>query len=192
MGIDKVSGVARLHVHACTFRQSCELRHLDRDEEVKLTFAHFGRAVYQAQVLEHSIVNAMVIAQMPERGRITRQDIDAFMDRQFHHTLGKMLRELARFVEVPATLSQVLAEALTKRNWLAHGYFRDRAVEFTNSAGCRQMIDELDEALELFVTAGNSLEELVSLVRLRFGITDDAIAQEASVLATSATEQDKR
>lgn len=55
----------------------------DRDALVREIYAHYGLAMYQAQVLEHGIVNAMVYAQMPNRHRITRADIEAFTGRQF-------------------------------------------------------------------------------------------------------------
>ncbi|MCX6546118.1 MAG: hypothetical protein NTV05_17120 [Acidobacteria bacterium] len=96
---------------------------MNRDDLVRDTYAYYGLAMYRAQVLEHVIVNAMVIARMPDRGRIARPRIDAFMDRQFESTLGQLLRELKQHVDVPADLSARLREALSKRNWLAHDYF---------------------------------------------------------------------
>lgn len=67
---------------------------MNTDDLVRDTYAHFGLATFKAQVLEHGVVNAMVVARMPDRDRINRRDIDAFMDRQFEHTLGQLLGEL--------------------------------------------------------------------------------------------------
>ena len=71
---------------------------MDRNDIVRDTYAHYGLAMYQAQVLEHGIVNAMVYARLPDRHRITRGEIDAFMGRQFERTLGALLRELKKYV----------------------------------------------------------------------------------------------
>jgi hypothetical protein len=46
---------------------------MNSDEVVRDMYAHVGLAMYQAQVLEHSIVNAMVVARMPERDCITTE-----------------------------------------------------------------------------------------------------------------------
>jgi hypothetical protein len=50
---------------------------MNRDNLVRDVYAHFGLAMYKVQVLEHGVVNAMVVARMPDRDRITRQEIDA-------------------------------------------------------------------------------------------------------------------
>ncbi len=159
---------------------------MDRDDLVRDTYAHYGLAMYQAQVLEHGIVNAMVYARMPERNRITRADIDAFMGRQFEKTLGALLRELAKYVVVPAELATTLVEALRLRNYLAHDYFRERAEQFMTDAGCIVMIEELQAWQELFRDASARLDELVRPIGERFGVTADAIAAEASRMVAEA------
>jgi hypothetical protein len=35
---------------------------MDQGDQIRDTYAHFGLAMYMAQVLEHGLVNAMVIA----------------------------------------------------------------------------------------------------------------------------------
>src|SRR5689334_13712847 len=123
---------------------------MSRDDLIRDTFAHFGLAFYQAQVLEHGIVNAMVVAKMPDRERLTRRDIDSFMDQQFENTLGQLIRAVKKHVAVPGELEDQLTEALSKRNWLAHEYFRARAVDFMTDAGCHRMIEELELVQRLF------------------------------------------
>ena len=151
---------------------------MTRDDLVRDTYAHFGLAIYKAQVLEHGIVNAMVIARMPERGKVTRQDIDAFMGQQFKSTLGRLLREMRKITVVPDNLGNVLEQALARRNWLVHNYFGERAEEFVTDPGCHRMIAELESAQELFDQASQSVDLLVRPIRERFGLTDEAIATE--------------
>ena len=68
------------------------------DDLVRETYAHFGAAVFLAQTLETEIVNAMVIARLPEKDHISRQEIDAFMNRPL--TLGQLLKELKKYAWV--------------------------------------------------------------------------------------------
>jgi hypothetical protein len=117
-------------------RNAGSKRVMDRNDIVRDTYAHFGLALYQAQVLEHGIVNAMVYARLPDRHRIRRSEIDAFMGRQFEKTLGALLRELEKYVIVRPELAADLAKALRMRNHLAHEYFRERAATFMTNEGC--------------------------------------------------------
>jgi len=149
---------------------------MDRDDLVRDTYTHYGLAMFQAQVLEHGIVNAMVYAQMPDRHRITRADIDAFMGRQFEKTLRALLRELKKYVSVPADLEADLAEALRLRNHLAHDYFRERAEAFMTNAGCVAVIEQLQPWQEFFRDVSGRLTELVRPIDERFGVTAEADA----------------
>jgi len=159
---------------------------MKRDDLVRETYAHFGLAMYNAQVLEHGIVNAMVVARMPERDKITRSGIDAFMNRQFDSTLGQLVRELQRYVEVPNDLEESLRKALSRRNWLAHDYFRERAEDFVTDAGCHRMIEELGVAQRLFQGVDEKLTGLVRPIREKFGLTDEAIVAESQALMAKA------
>ncbi len=160
---------------------------MNRDHLVRDTYAHFGLAMFKAQVLEHGIVNAMVVAKMPDRSRITRSEIDAFMDRRFENTLGQLLRELKKYIAVPDDLAEALGEALTKRNWLAHDYFRERATDFVTDIGCSGMIRELEAIQRLFDDADQKLGAIVRPIREKFGVSDEAIAAELRDLVGGTT-----
>jgi hypothetical protein len=155
---------------------------MDRSEFVRDTNAHFGLALYKAQVLEHGIVNAMVYARLPDRHRITRSEIDAFMGRQFEKTLGALLRELEKYVIVRSELAADLAKALRMRNRLAHQYFRERAATFMTNEGCLTMIQELQACQAVFAVVATRLTDMVRPIGERFGITDDALAAECEAM----------
>ncbi|MBE0536379.1 MAG: hypothetical protein IH624_11980 [Phycisphaerae bacterium] len=110
---------------------------MDKDEHVKEVYAHFGLAVYYAQVLEFALTHALVYTKLvPEQAQgKCRQEhwvgaYGAFMDQQFSRTLGEMIRRLRKVTNVPEGLESLLAEALARRNWLVHGYFRERAEDY--------------------------------------------------------------
>ena len=146
------------------------------DDLVRDTYAQFGLALFRAQTLEVEIVNAMVIARLPEKDHTSRQEIDAFMKRPL--TLGQLLKELNKYVRVHDELKQTLREAWKKRNWLAHDYFKERAMELMSSAGCNRMISELKEAEQLFWYAAQTLDISVKQIREQFGITDAVLESE--------------
>ena len=150
---------------------------MDEEDQIRDVYAHFGLAVYLAQVLEHGIVNAMVAGRLPYRDGVTRSDIDAFMGDQFEKPLGRLIAALGGNTAVPDALSSKLREALKKRNWLAHHYFRERAVEFMNESGRSTMIDELKLAQALFQEVDATLSAVVRPIEERYGITKDKLAE---------------
>lgn len=88
-----------------------------------------------------------------------------------------MMKALRGVVEVPADLDGLLSKALTLRNWLAHDFFRERAVEFLNPAGRAQMLREVDDARSVFQEADKRLEQVVTPARIKAGITDEALGE---------------
>lgn len=155
-----------------------------KDEHVKTVYAHFGLALYLAQVLEHGIVNALVYLQLlPQRAGkpIPREEwkieFDSFMERNFQATLGRMIKNLRAVVSVPAELEESLSKALTRRNYLAHHFFRERAEDFMSSRGREEMIAELEAAQSIFSAADEQLSEVTRAVRTKFGFTDERVAK---------------
>jgi|WetSurMetagenome_2_1015567.scaffolds.fasta_scaffold00300_15 hypothetical protein len=154
----------------------------NEDEHVKTVYAHFGLAVYLSQVLEHGLVNALVFLDLlPRRAghSVPKQEwlkeFDAFMGRHFETTLGMLIRSLRGVISVPQDLQSLLADALYKRNFLAHHYFRERSAEFMTKNGRDEMILELQEAQALFNRADGKLNEAVRPVRERIGLTDEQL-----------------
>jgi len=153
---------------------------MDKSEHVKEVYAHFGLAIYLAQVLEYALGFALVYLELipqQEKRKFTREqwikEYDSFIDRHFEKTLGRMLQNLKSVTSISKDLELLLCEALTKRNCLAHDYFRNHAIDFMNEEGRNRMIQELQEAQSLFKEADNALEVAFRPVREKYGITDD-------------------
>jgi hypothetical protein len=154
-------------------------------ENIKEVYARFGLAVYCAQVLEHGIVNALVVVDLiPSRRHLARSKpewegaVDAFMGLHFEHTMGKLMYDLRSVSKIPTDLDDLLKRALKKRNWLAHEFFRVRATEFLTSTGRDQMLMEVDECRDLFKAADEALENVIKPLRSAAGITDEILERE--------------
>jgi hypothetical protein len=160
---------------------------VDRDELIREVYAHFGLAVYQAQVLEHGLANAMLYASIAAGRLPTLTDFDAFLNARFERTLGALVSELKMHVSVVPELAEVLKVALTQRNWLAHRYFRERAETFMSDEGCQAMLAELEAARDLFEAADRMLETTVSDLAVQAGVTDERV-QELVAQITSREE----
>lgn len=147
--------------------------------------------MYYAQVLEHGLVNALTILYLiPSRRHLARSrddwgvTVDAFMDRHFEATMGRLLRALREVTAVPADVDSLLQDALERRNWLAHDFFRKPAVEFMSHSGREQMLCEVDECRARFEAADMCLEHIVGPLRRKAGITDEILETEYQFMVT--------
>ena len=154
----------------------------DKDEHVKNVYAHFGLAMYFAQVLEHGLANTMVCAELlPRRAgkpvpkKAWEAEFDAFMNEQYQQTLGRLIRALKNATSIPPDLEDLLIAALEKRNYLAHQYFRERAETFMSWKGREKMIEELQGAQKLFDNAEARLTAIERQLREKYGLTDERL-----------------
>jgi hypothetical protein len=156
---------------------------MDAEEQTKEVYAHFGLAAFLAQVLEHAIVNAMVYLDLiPSKARKVpdaaawTKAFDEFMEGHFEKTLGNLVRTLRALTEIPENLEALLRESLRRRNWLMHGYFRERAEQFVTDVGRDGMISELQEIQSLFDRTEKELETVIAPIRRRYGFSDERLA----------------
>ena len=165
---------------------------MDRDDLVRDVYAHFGLAIYSAQVLEHGLVTAIVFASKAA-GRLPNvADFDALLNSKFERTLGGLIRELRNHVPVDPRLAELLKTALAQRNWLAHHYFRERAVTFMDDNGCTSMIAELQSAQDLFRQTDVALAEVVSPLSAQIGVTEHQIDAYVTEVIRSAHARSSR
>lgn len=150
--------------------------------QVKEIYANFGIAIYQAQCLEHGLVNALVLLDLiPNRRKLAQSTddwadlVNSFMDSKFEFTLGRMIRALEEVTTVDSDLQNHLSTALSNRNWLAHNYFRERAEAFLTESGREAMLAELEATQAIFSQADNALEAAIKPAREKVGLTDDVL-----------------
>ena len=121
-------------------------------EQNENVFAHFGLAMFQAQCLERQLAIILATKYEPGPTNISRTELDDIFDDLFSRTLGQLVEEIGRLAELTEDEEERLQEALSKRNWLAHRYFWERAIEILSEPGRASMITELQEAAYFFQT----------------------------------------
>ncbi|RBH35886.1 hypothetical protein C3F00_045175, partial [Pseudomonas sp. MWU13-2860] len=110
-------------------------------DDPKEVYAFFGLAIYNANLLEASLINLAVVLNLDRVKVITRDVFEATFGEMEAKTLGQLLKATRKLVSLPVELEPVLDEALSKRNFLAHSFFRVNAEEFTHEPGKRDMIE---------------------------------------------------
>lgn len=169
----------------------------DDDDAVQIreVYSRYGLAMYQAQVLEHGMVNAVIIARMlpamlEHADRSAWEDaFDGAYDVELAKTFGNMLRALAP-LDLPGELLERLRCAKSERDRLAHRFFREHDVDFLGRAGRTKMIAECEEAIEIFSTIDADLEEHMRPQRERHGIRSEWIQRQVAAAFETASAHD--
>ena len=153
-----------------------------KSEQCKDVYAHFGLALYLAQCLEQGMIHLIVfLDHFPKAvaSFTTREnwedDYDKFFEGENKRTMGQLLGRLQK-VGIPCDKLKIkLKEALVKRNWLAHAYFSERAMEFMSEAGRLKMISELELAQQLFSEIDTDISSIFYEIADKHGLSEEII-----------------
>ena len=165
------------------------VEHIDPESaQIREVYAYFGLAMYQAQCLERQLAMILATKYGPGPTRITSREFDALLEGLFRRTLGHLVNEIGALVEVSEDEKEQLRDALSKRNWLAHHYFWNRAVEFLSESGRASMIIELQEVAETFQALDQILTNRTVEWAETFGITQQSIDEHMERLFQGCTD----
>jgi len=154
------------------------VNHLDiESDRIKEVYAHFGLAMYFSQCLERTFSMALVTVFNLDLMKTTRGQFDSKLDSNFKKTLGSLLREMKKTQLIDEGLESELLQVLDKRNWLAHHYFWDRAIQFMNKDGQLAMIRELEDITACFHEMDSKLMDLLKEWRRNKGISDEVVQE---------------
>lgn len=161
---------------------------------IREVYARYGLTMYMAQVLEHAVVNALLVLRfLPKRPDHNSNEswesaFDDFYGRELGKTFGTTLKTLDGLSILTPELISKLRAAKSTRDRLAHSFFRDRDLQFFTQSGRVSMIDDCEAAIAEFEAADGELEAFCAPFRLRFGITDEWIEQMVRELEVQAHE----
>lgn len=144
--------------------------------QVREVYAHFGLAMYYAQGLERTL--ALALSTVYGSNSLSRSQFEALRECNYKKTLGQLIQQIRQTVAVDKDLEAALFEALRKRNWLAHGYFWDRAAAFCKEDGRRTMINELKGIADYLQQVDGRFDLVVRQWGHERGLTDEMIHEE--------------
>lgn len=161
----------------------------DESEHCKEVYAHFGLAYYDAGVVETGIAIALLYAKFLTKwkdkiktgGRTNfdrksyEADFDAFFKDQHSQTFGNILKGLKSAYHIAPELADAIREGKTLRDFLAHHFYRERAVDFAARAGRDRMIAELMAMQEKFRALDRRVQDLTGPVKAKLGIEEETI-----------------
>jgi hypothetical protein len=110
-------------------------------------------ASFQAQSLEQSLVSLFAVTFALEN-EAWESKIRTLMDTRYNQTLGKLIRNAAKELHLTAELTTELEDALQKRNWVTHHFFREYGAIALSTSLLYEATQRL-EAIWLMFEKGN-------------------------------------
>ena len=167
-------------------------------EQVREVYARYGLAMYWAQCLEQSIFQHLLFfAHFPKAvaaytsSENWAADYDKFEAQELGKTMGKLIQRLRDVGQPTEGVETALAAALKGRNWLAHGYFADRAIEFTLPDGRGRMIEEIDVLRDQFRECAAQLDAVSLPAARELGFTEEMLEKvQAEMIAAHPARTD--
>jgi hypothetical protein len=142
--------------------------------------------MYHCQLLERQVAIWLSTVRGPGPLRQTRRGFESALDARFASTFGQLLKDSGT-----AGLSKEdvprFSAALQGGNWLAHGYFWDRAAEFMTNAGRARMLAELQDIISEFSILDSLLTTATRDWCHAHGMTDAMIEAEMAALISNAS-----
>jgi hypothetical protein len=142
---------------------------LSPDEELtREVYAYFGLAYYMTECIHRGLVG--IYAMHPySPANAARPRLEERMKAAEQMTLGELVTMTRQYL-TPA-LHESLDWSLATRNFLAHGFWYDRAHMMLTNAGKQQMLKELQLAVERFSTVNAEIDHIMMAYFERLGIT---------------------
>jgi hypothetical protein len=125
-----------------------------RNREV---YAFYGLTMYYIQSLERTLAMLSATVYNPNADHITKSQFDSILEGNFKRTLGQLISNIKKSVDLSDDFEKKLSDALEKRNFIAHHYFWARAMKFGNIRGQEEMIAELSQLSVYFQNVDNEL-----------------------------------
>ena len=149
----------------------------DESWQTREVYAKYGLAMYFAQCLETGLVNLLVALKLKDRDKITISDIDSLIGINYEKTLGKLIYSLKEAMEISEDIETNLKELLDIRNYLAHRYFRVKAIDFMKKDGRQHMLSELECFISKLEGGDKKIESITAVIAEQYGITDETICK---------------
>ncbi|MGO4185284.1 hypothetical protein AB4Z17_29370 [Paenibacillus sp. TAF43_2] len=150
----------------------------DENEHSKECYAHFGLSIYYAQVLEHQLVNMIVVLKLSQGLLPCENDLDTIYERKFSKTMGHLINEIKQLFLLQTEEVDELKEILRLRNFIVHEYFKEKITLTFSRSGKDEMINELKEFVERVQALDEKLVVYSNELHEKIGITQEMIQAE--------------
>ena len=157
----------------------------------KEVYAYAGLALHWAQCFEKSVENIILISSKCGDISISLKQLESLEEDIERKTLGALLRIVKNYVSFSNEEEKIICDALEKRNYLAHCFFKDQAETWYLNDGAKMLSHELQEIVNLLRMADTIASTLMYDLGKAIGLTLEMVDAELErTVQTKRTEQD--
>jgi hypothetical protein len=152
------------------------VNHEDPEEErFKEVYAQAGLALFWCQCFEQTLANILLLQSRITNRCITLEQLDQFEDQVESQTLGRLLTQVRQQVTFDEHAEVLLPEALNKRNFLAHRFFKERAAVWYASDGPERLVAELESIQALLREADSQATTVSDRLCQHLGLSEEML-----------------
>lgn len=161
---------------------------MDRESfDAMETFAHFGKAMYLAQVLEMGIAIYLSGRVANLKADLTKDRYDELLTKKTYQTFGQLKAQFFAKGNPTDELKAKINLAHEKRDWIAHNYWWDRSNEFCHFDKRQEMKVELEKICDLFEDVNEFFTKDNRVYLESLGANIDVIFEEIKQVKNSPT-----
>jgi hypothetical protein len=158
-------------------------------DQIRQVFAVYGAAMYFAQVLEHGLVNVVMVSRAGTYR--SHEEADAVWEELFASTMGRQLRDALAEGGLSEALVDRLRNALRTRNYLAHEFWRERSDHMGSFTGRNELLVELEEMRAELHASDRELEPITRGIFAAKGVTEKMFEAEVAGIMAKAYARDE-
>ncbi|MGW3030196.1 hypothetical protein ACWDCB_03075 [Streptomyces sp. NPDC001178] len=148
----------------------------DNGTDHKTVYALFGLAIYKANCLEHSLVNALALTKIITAREQGEQLIRDPWTQGFKDMMGKLIKRVEPYTSAYPEVVDDLTKSLKRRNDLVHNFWRERIQDMISEAGRSRLGADLKADCRLLTQTDERFSERVlDPIMESMGITAEAI-----------------
>ena len=161
-----------------TYEQELPENNTNRNEQLTLLFAHYGRAIYVAQVLEQQTINMVAIDEIVTSKPDSQSGYDMIWSK---YDIGKkMMGIMTTLLQEAYQISDIdmeeLKSLLSVKNDLANRYFRFNDLTFASEEDCNRMIKDFVDFTSRMQLINEKLNIYRAFYNTKTGATEEVIA----------------
>lgn len=166
-------------------------RELQDDNKVKLVYAHFGVAVFYAQVLEKTLMNMLCFVRCDKEG-LRKEAIEEIIDNveSSRNTLGKWINEMLQVYDIDPEIRRDLQRTLTHRNYIVHKVFKLEVHKLYSNTGRIELITKFFDFTSNVKYLVTKLDEYYKDLLKKANITDSMLQKMKEELIKVEKERD--
>jgi len=155
---------------------------LTKTPAIREVYTWFGAAALDASCLELDVLIILLLAAHLENPDVSEEALAARDTTLDGKSMGQLLAELRRTFGLPDETATVLAEALAKRNFLIHHFWRERGPLLGSPEGCDAMCKELSTLSDTLRRALGHTSGIAQALGERVGIPPSVAAADVARL----------